>query len=50
MSEKLNPLESNPAYICGELLDVFDQIQREPPWGKLKQPLSTSTTAASAAP
>ena len=35
MSEKLNPLESNPAYICGELLAVFDQIQRAA-LGKLK--------------
>lgn len=28
MSEKLDPNESNPAYVCGELLAVFDQIQR----------------------
>ena len=35
VSEKLNPLETNPAYICGELLAVFDQIQRAA-LGKLK--------------
>jgi CRISPR-associated protein Csd1 len=28
VTERLNPVESNPAYICGELLAVFDEIQR----------------------
>lgn len=28
VTEKLNPAEPNPAYICGELLEVFDEIQR----------------------
>jgi CRISPR-associated protein Csd1 len=28
VTERLNPAESNPAYICGELLAVFDEIQR----------------------
>lgn len=27
-SEKHNPLETNPAYVCGELLFLFNQIQR----------------------
>jgi len=35
VSETLNPLETNEAYICGELLAVFDQIQRAA-LGKLK--------------
>ncbi len=35
VSESLNPLETNEAYICGELLAVFDQIQRAA-LGKLK--------------
>ena len=35
MSETMNPLESHPAYVCGELLAVFDQIQRAA-LGKLK--------------
>jgi CRISPR-associated protein Csd1 len=35
VSEKMNPLESNPAYICGELLAIFDEIQRAA-LGKLK--------------
>jgi CRISPR-associated protein Csd1 len=28
VTEKLNPDESNPAYVCGRLLEVFDEIQR----------------------
>jgi CRISPR-associated protein Csd1 len=28
VSEKHDPLELNPAYVCGELLQVFDEIQR----------------------
>jgi CRISPR-associated protein Csd1 len=28
VTERLNPAESNPAYVCGELLEVFDEIQR----------------------
>jgi CRISPR-associated protein Csd1 len=28
VGETLNPDESNPAYICGELLAKFDQIQQ----------------------
>ena len=38
MSETMNPLESHPAYICGQLLDVFKQIQRREPWGSSRQP------------
>jgi CRISPR-associated protein Csd1 len=28
VTEKLDPQELNPAYVCGELLEVFDEIQR----------------------
>ncbi len=28
VTERLDPAELNPAYICGELLDVFNEIQR----------------------
>jgi CRISPR-associated protein Csd1 len=35
MSECLDPMQQNPAYVCGELLALFEQIQRAA-LGKLK--------------